>query len=58
MASISAGATSTTVVLEDGTTFMINEDTETEGELATGASVTVEAVESDGVSVATKVTVE
>jgi len=58
VASITSGATSTTVVLEDGTSFVVHERTEVRGEIIVGASVTVKAVESDGVSVATNVRVE
>ena len=58
VASVTADATSTTVVLEDGTSFLVQEGTEVRGEIIVGASVTVKAAESDGVRVATEVKVE
>ena len=58
IASITAGATSITVTLEDGTSFVVRPNTETEGELSVGAAVRARAVEADGVTVAVKVEVE
>ena len=58
VASVTAGATATTVALEDGTSFLVRDSTDIDGVLTVGASVTVKAVESDGVKVATEVKVE
>ncbi len=40
--------TETELVLEDGTTFVINDDTEMEASLRLGMEVEVDAIESDG----------
>ncbi len=58
VASITADARSTTVALEDGTTFVVREITEITGEIVVGASVEVRATESDGRTLATRVKVE
>ena len=45
------------LVLDDETSFVINEDTDIDGELAVGAMVKVKAVESEGVLIAHKIEV-
>ena len=55
IASITSTATTTKLVLEDGSTFLITDDTERDT-LDVGAEVKVEAEEVDGILVATRVT--
>ena len=46
------------MLLEDGTSFLVRDSTEIQGELSVAPRVKVEAVLSDGVNVATQVNVE